>query len=187
MRLNRILFAWITLAALASAVCLLVYVVAQQTWRTAANDPQIQLARDAAAALAAGHAVETVVPRDPVDMERSLAPFLIVFDANGKVQASSGMLRGNVPLVPKGVLDSVRDRGEERITWQPIGGVRIASVIVSYSGGRMGYVLAGRSLEETETRVTQFGNLIALAWGATLVGLLLVVAGGNWILAPGQA
>jgi hypothetical protein len=183
-KLNRVVFAWLTLAALASAVCLLVYVVAQQTWRVAANDPQIQLARDAAAALAAGRTADSVVPRDMVDMERSLAPFLIVFDANGQVLAASATLRGQVPGVPKGVLDRVRARGEDRISWQPIGGVRIASVIVSYSGSRSGYVLAGRSLEETENRVTQFGNLIALAWIATLVGLFVVVAAGNWILAP---
>src|SRR5947207_14807465 len=130
-RLKRILFTWLMLAALASAICLLVYIVAQQTWRTSANDPQIQLARDAAAALAAGRAVETVVPRDTVDMERSLAPFLIVLDANGTVLAASAALRGNVPGVPKSVLDFVRERGEHRVTWQPIGGVRIASVIVS--------------------------------------------------------
>jgi len=183
-KLNRVLFVWFALAALASAVCLLVYVVAQQTWRTSANDPQIQLARDAAAALAAGRAVETVVPRESVDMERSLAPFLIVLDADGKVLAASASLRGSVPGVPKGVLDYVRDRGEDRITWQPIGGVRIASVVVSYSGARSGYVLAGRSLEETQHRVTQFGSLIGLAWAATLVGLLVVVAAGNRILAP---
>jgi hypothetical protein len=183
-KLNRALFAWLTLGALATAVCLIVYLVAQQTWRTSANDPQIQLARDAAAALAAGKAVDTVVPRESVDMERSLAPFLIVFDSNGKVLAASATLRGNVPGVPKGVLDYVRDRGEDRITWQPIGGVRIASVIVSYAGSRSGYVLAGRSLEETERRVSQFGTLIAFAWGATLIGLLVVVAAGSGMLAP---
>jgi len=181
---NRVLFAWLTLAALASAMCFLVYFVAQQTWRTTANDPQIQLARDAAAALAAGRAPDTVLPRETVDMERSLAPFLIVFDARGQVLAASGTLRGHVPGLPKGVLDYVRERGEDRISWQPIGGVRIASVIVSYSGSRAGYVLAGRSLEETESRVSKFGTLITLAWVATLVGLLVVVAAGNWVLAP---
>ncbi len=183
-KLNRAVFAWLTLAALASAVCLLVYVVAQQTWRTSANDPQIQLARDAAAALAAGHAPDTVLPRETVDMERSLAPFLIVVDADGKVVGSSGRLRGNSPGVPRSVLEYVRTHGEDRITWQPIGGVRIASVIVSYSGARTGYVLAGRSLEETQNRIAQFGTLITLAWAATLVGLVLVVAAGNWMLAP---
>jgi len=183
-KLNRVLLAWLTVAALASAICLLVYVVAQQTWRTSANDPQIQLARDAAAALAAGRDTAAVVPHESVDMERRLAPFLIVFDANGKVLAASGFLRGQVPGVPKGVLDYVRARGENRITWQPIGGVRIASVIESYAGSQQGFVLAGRSLEETQNRISQFGNLIALAWAATLVGLLVVVAAGNWILAP---
>src|SRR6516225_1043100 len=181
---NRAFFAWLTLAGLASAVCFLVYFVAQQTWRTTANDPQIQLARDAAAALAAGRAPDTVMPRETVDMERSLAPFLIVFGTSGQVLAASGTLRGHVPGIPKGVLDYVRERGEDRITWQPIGGVRIASVVVSYSGSQTGYVLAGRSLEETESRISKFGSLIALGWAATLAGLVVVVAAGNWILAP---
>ena len=175
---------WLTLAALATAVCFLVYVVQQQTWRAAANDPQIQMARDAAAALAAGKTVDAVVPHDTVDMERSLAPFIIVFDAKGAVLGASGALRGNVPRLPAGVLDYVRNRGEERVSWQPVGGVRVASVVVSYSGAQQGYVLAGRSLEETENRISQFGNLIALAWLATLVGLLVVIAAGNWLLAP---
>jgi hypothetical protein len=186
-KLNRVLFTWVTLGALATAVSLLVYLVAQQTWRTSANDPQIQLARDAADALGAGRAVESVVPRETVDMERSLAPFLIVLDANGRVLAASGRLRGHVTGIPKGVLDYVRDRGEDRITWQPIGGVRIASVIVSYSGTGQGFVLAGRSLEETEHRVAQFGNLIAFSWAVTLVALLVVAAAGNWMLSPRSA
>ena len=182
MKINRFLFAWLTLGALATAVCFLVHLVAQQTWRERQRLGQI--GRDRAAAMAAGKPAETVVARDAVDMERSLAPFLIVFDADGKILAASGSLRGQVPGVPKGVFESVRARGEDRITWQPIGGVRIASVIVSYSGSRQGFVLAGRSLEETESRISQFRSLIALAWAATLVGLLAVVADDTWILAP---
>src|SRR5262249_10218057 len=133
-RLHRVLFTWTCLGALATAVCLLVYLVAQQVWRQSANDPQIQLAPDAAAALAARKPPDAVVPKEMVDMERSLAPFLIVLDGSGKVVTASGGLRGNVPVVPRGVLAFVREKGEERVTWQPIGGVRIASVIVSYSG-----------------------------------------------------
>jgi hypothetical protein len=183
-KINRLMSVWLALGALATALCLTVYVVAQQTWRTSANDPQIQLARDAAAALAAGRPVDTVVAHDSVDMERSLAPFLIVFDADGKIVGASGTLRGHVPVIPAGVLASARQHGEDRITWQPVGGVRIASVIVSYSGSREGFVLAGRSLEETQNRISQFGNLIVLAWAATLIGLIVVVAAGDRILAP---
>jgi hypothetical protein len=186
-KMNRLMFAWVALGALATAISFLVYLVAQQTWRRSADDPQIQLARDAAAALAAGRPVDAVVAHDAVDMERSLAPFLIVFDADGKIAGASGTLRGHVPAVPAGVFASVRQRGEDRITWQPVGAVRIASVIVSYSGSREGFVLAGRSLAETQNRISQFGSLIALAWAATLVGLLVVVAAGSWMLSPRSA
>jgi hypothetical protein len=117
-------------------------------------------------------------------MERSLAPFLIVFDADGKIVGGSATLRGHVPAIPAGVFASVRQHGEDRVTWQPVGGVRIASVIVSYSGSHQGFVLAGRSLEETQNRISEFGSLIARAWAATLVGLLVVLTAGTWILAP---
>ena len=58
---------------------------------------------------------------------------------------------------------------------QPEAGVRIAAVIVPVSGAKPGFVLAGRSLRETENRIDQFGLLVVAALLATLVGSLVVV------------
>jgi hypothetical protein len=181
---RRVLRAWIALGALATALCLLVYVVAQQIWRHAANDPQIQMARDGAAALSGGQSVDAVVPHALVDMQQSLSPFVIVFDPGGRVVAASGRLHGKVPTPPSGVLDQAREHGEQRVTWQPEPGVRIASVVVPYAGGGNGSVLAGRSMEESEARTRQFQGLIGMAWLATLGGLLVVVAASEWLLPP---
>jgi hypothetical protein len=174
--LRRIFLRWLQLAGLTTALCLLLYVVAQQIQRHTANDPQIQMARDAATLLESGQTPDAVLPAERVDMSRSLAPFLIVLDDGGKVLATSATLRGAPRAVPPGVLAEVRARGEERVTWQPEPGVRIASVVDRYAGSSGGFVVAGRSLQETEERVVQFQHLILLGWALTLVGLAVVSA-----------
>jgi hypothetical protein len=171
--IRRILLRWLQLGGLASACCLLVWVAAQQVWRQDANDPQIQMARDAAARLASGQAVDTVVPMTTVDAAQSLAPFLTVLDDKGSIVASSGRVRGAIKAVPSGVLDHVRESGEEGVSWQPEPGVRIATVIVRYPSG---FVLAGRSLLETERRRDRMGELIALAWLGILIGVAVLVS-----------
>jgi hypothetical protein len=174
--LRKIFLRWLQLATVATALSLIVYVVAQQIGRHAANDPQIQMARDAALLLEGGQTPESVLPVAHVDMSRSLAPFVIVLDDTGKVLARSATLRGAPRAVPQGVLTNVRDHGEERVTWQPEPGVRIASVIERYGGSPGGFVIAGRSLQETEERVVQFQRLILLGWALTLAGLAVVTA-----------
>ena len=166
---------WLPGVVVATILVGLVYAAAQQTLRQGANDPQIQLAEDTAAALAGGAAARSLVPPQTVDIGRSLAPFLIVFDRDGQVAASSAVLDGATPALPPGVLDATRQRGENRLTWQPRPGVRIASVVTAVNGGAGGYVLAGRSLREVESRIDEVGLLVALAWLA-LVGATLAVA-----------
>jgi len=170
---RRILLRWLQLGGVASACCLLVWVAAQQVWRQDANDPQIQLARDAAARLASGQAVDTIVPATTVDAAQSLAPFLVVLDAKGAIVASSGRVHGTLQSVPLGVLEHVRESGEEGVSWQPEPGVRVATVVVSYPGG---FVLAGRSLLESERRTARLGELVGLAWLGMLVGLAVLVS-----------
>ncbi len=69
--MKRILFSWIPFAVVLTAVALMVYAAVQQVYRSSANDPQIQMAEDTAARLAAGASPETVVAGEPVDMARS--------------------------------------------------------------------------------------------------------------------
>ena len=57
-----------------------------------ANDPQIQMAEDTAWALVSNQTVEILLPSDKVDMKVSLAPYIIVFDADGKPTASNVLL-----------------------------------------------------------------------------------------------
>lgn len=179
-RIKTIFRIWLPFVVVITAFCALGYTSVQQAYRQGANDPQIQMAEDAAAALTNGGSADAVVPANRVSLDQSLAPFLIVYDAKGTVLASSVTLDGQTPGLPDGVLDSAKQMGEDRITWQPRDGVRIAAVIVPYQNG---FVLAGRSLREVEARVDQLTTFTGLAWLLALAATLAVIAFGEFFLA----
>ena len=170
----RIVKKWLPLAFLTAGLCALVYLTVQQSLRMGANDPQIQMAEDAASQLNTGAGVKSVLPSTKVEIAESLAPFMIVFDKSGNVLASSATLHGTVPAYPAGVLDYVRKNGQDRVTWQPEAGVRMATVVTPYQNG---FVMTGRSLTEVEKRESQVESLSGLAmlgiWAMTLVIIVL--------------
>jgi hypothetical protein len=181
-KVNIILRHWLPLAVVTTLLCGLVYLVVQQSLRQGANDPQIQMAEDAAAALAAGGTPESMVPAGQVEISTSLAPFMVIYSDTGEPLASSGLLHGTIPLLPSGVFDYTRQNGEDRVSWQPESGVRIAAVVVAYGGAQPGFVLAGRSLREVEKRESQVEQITGIVWLVALAGSLVVVAGCELIL-----
>lgn len=180
MEIGRFLTAWLSFAVISGMFCGLVYAAVQQNERQSANDPQIQLAEDAAAALAAGANASDAVPAGSVDPAKSLSPFVIAYDADGTVLSASGVLDGVPPRPPMGVFASARARGEDRVTWEPRDGVRIAAVIAPYqNAGGSGFVLAGRSLREVEAREDQTMRLAALAWVVSVLFGAVLFAGSS--------
>lgn len=165
----RSLFRAIAAAAAATIAVMFVYASVQQTYRTAANDPQEQLAHDAAADLKAGVALALVLPRDTVDMASDLAPFVIVYDAANRPLAGSALLDGALPVPPAGVLELARKSGAHSITWMPRRSVRVASVLHAVGDGSGRVVLAARSLREAEERESRLLVMAALAWAGLLV------------------
>jgi hypothetical protein len=151
------------------------YFVSQQVLRTSANDPQIQLAEDGARRIDAGEELAHIVPAFTVPMESSLAPFVIAYDDAGRPVASSATLDGTTPTYPQGVLDYVRTHGEDRVTWQPRRGVRIASVVTRSAHG---FVVAGRNMREVEERIYITFKLAFMGWifaNVSLCGLWLAM------------
>jgi hypothetical protein len=159
-----------------TVLALLVAVATQQDLRQGANDPQQQLAEDAATRLDAGEAPETVVRGPEVDLAASLSPFVAVYRTDGTIVASDGLLDGGLPDPPSGILATARSAGVDRVTWQPRSGVRIALVAVPWSGGT---VVAGRSLRRVEEIVTSIQQVVALIWLAGVIA----VAGASVIAA----
>jgi hypothetical protein len=168
---------WLIVALVTSAFCCLVYATVQQTLRQGANDPQIQMAEDIANSLENGESAASVIPTNQVDLSSSLGTFVILFDDLGNQTASSGVLHGQNPVLPGGVLDYTRRHGEDRITWQPERGVRIAAVVTRYNGVKSGFVLVGRSLREVEKRIDQITLFCGVTWLLTLsLAFILIIA-----------
>ena len=166
--MNRLGY-WLGAAVIITVVYLTIAATVQHLLRIGANDPQIQMAEDGAARLGQGEPATNLLGGD-VDVATSLAPFLIIYDVDGRVVASSARLRGTTPTLPVGVLHQTSPGNENRLTWQPRPGVRLASVVVA-SG--KGYVLSGRSLREVEQRASDAEHLIAAAWAGSLVVLTI--------------
>ncbi|GAC1399397.1 MAG: hypothetical protein NVS4B12_15110 [Ktedonobacteraceae bacterium] len=167
---------WLLIAIVIVGFYFSMYAVIQQVLRQGADDPQIQMAEDSAAKLAAGQSVQDVVPAGKVDIATSIAPYMIIFDANGTPIASSGQLNGQTPTIPSGVFDFVRRNGEDRITWQPQDGVRSAITVTQFKGASTGFVLAGRSLREVEKREDNILQLLNIGWIGMLIITLPVTA-----------
>jgi len=168
----KVLKTWIPLAATITLLCGIVYLMIQQTYRMDANDPQVQYALDIKAALEEGTTADQIVGQSKVDMGTSLDPFIIIYNSNKDVTASSVALNGGAPSIPSGVLDQVAKKGEERVTWQPQKNVRAATVVLKYKDG---YILVGRSLKETESRIEKHGINMLIGWALSLVATLFVV------------
>jgi hypothetical protein len=174
--LREVFRRWLPLAAAIVPLSLLVYAAVQQAHRSGANDPQVQLAEDAARALEGGATPESVLPAAKVELEHGLAPFVILYDAQGKPVAGSGTLGGRLAAPPQGVFDFARANGEERVTWQPERGVRIASVVRRSTSAAAAFVLAGRSMREVEEREANLRRMSALALLGALSASFLVAA-----------
>lgn len=168
--------AWFTLIAVAVVTILFgtLYGAVQQSQRIGANDPQIQLAEDAATKLNLGTSPKDVVSASAlgntsVNINNSLAPFVIVYDRKGSVVAGNGYFHAKIPTVPMGILKAADSRNYHAVTWQPEAGLRFAAV--SVSADRY-YVLSGRSLQEVESREGETEEIAAIGWVASLIILL---------------
>jgi hypothetical protein len=166
-----------------------IYAVVQQDYRQSANDPQLQMAEDAAARLSVGASSQEVMGHAiSVDIGASLAPYLIVFDASGHPLASSAMLDGKTPVPPIGVLEAATANGRNTITWQPRDGVRSAIAVYPWSyAGQSGTVVAGRSLREVERREDRLLLMVGAGWIGTLIAAAVAALAAAWLWGRGSS
>ena len=166
---------WIPLAVLITGMCALVYGAVQQDERQRANDPQIEISENIATYLKTGQDPAALNLGQPIDISKSLSPFVMVFDASGKLAISSAQLDGKNPDLPQGVLDAAKNKGQNRLTWMPGEDARAATITTYYKDKTEGYVLAGRSLREVEKRERWLHLQVSIAWLVTMVSTFFAV------------
>ena len=183
---SKLLKSFIPLAVAITLVCGLIYVSVQQVLRQSANDPQIQIAEDVSGALSTGVPPQAIANPNGTDLKKSLATFIIVYDSSKSAVLSSATLDGKTPELPKGILDEVNKKGQQRITWEPKSGIRVAAVIQKYSGKAPGYVLVARSIREVEKRELMLEQGVGIAWIITLIATLASIYFVNQKMVEGK-
>jgi hypothetical protein len=167
---------WVTLSVLITAAAAGVYVIGQQAGRLGADDVPRAMATRAAEQLSQGMAPAQVVGTSQVDLVADPTPFMIVYDQADHVLASGATVAGEPPTLPSGVLDAAVAGGEHHVSWQPRPGVREAVVALPWGDGRSsGVVVAGASLQPTESRSRALLGVAAIGWLILISAVTLVV------------
>lgn len=165
--MKKNLIYWIAASTVVTIIFGTIYATGQYILRSGANDPQIQLAEDIATRLNNGASPGNQTS-NKVDVAKSLSPFVIIYDKQGKELNGSVQLDGKTPELPKGVFSYANP--QYTVTWEPKSGVRIAAVVRSTNNG---YVLAGRNLREVENRENILLILVGIGWGVSEVVVTL--------------
>ncbi len=178
--ISRILKNWILVVFVTTGLAGTIYLAVQQNYRQSANDPQIQMAEDLHNYSQNSRILnfKELAVSNPIDISKSLAPFIIIYDENGTPSESKVTINGEVPKLAQGVFDYVNVHGEDRITWEPKSGVRIAAIIEHFTienSGVSGYELVGRNLREVEKRIDMLTLQIGAGWAATVIGSLVLI------------
>jgi len=155
-----------------TVLCGLIYVTVQQSHRTGANDPQLQIALDLKNAIETDRSTVQWMPGDTIEISKSLSVFKTFYNRNGEPVQSTGFLDGQLPRIPKTVLDFTERNRENVITWQPQRDIRLAMVIESVKSPSIGFVAVGRSLKEVEKRESTLVTMVLVAW-LVCVGVIL--------------
>lgn len=170
-----LLTVWAPQAIIITIICGLIYISVQQILRQSANDPQIQMAEDYAANISAGNISDSLSIDGSIDISRSLAPFIIIYDSAGKPLSGNARLNKKIPAVPVDFLLTAKNNGQSRITWQPEKGIKIAAVIIPFAGkAKGGFVLAGRSLREVQMRTSNIDMFCVSTWLILLAASYLI-------------
>jgi len=135
------------------------------------------MARDAASALAAGATPAQVTAGATVDVATSLAPWVAVYGADGTPLASSGTYLGKPPVIPDQARADAR-AGELSFTWEPVDGLRLATIVETFPGGT---VVAARSMQQVEERETRTLAIAAAGWLVALGAAALGAGLGVWL------
>lgn len=149
-----------------------IYVTVQQSYRSNANDPQLQIAGDMMHRMNEGKSIDHFMQNDTVDVSASLSVFKVLYDSSKTPVRSTGLLDGKLPQLPKGVFDFAKRNGENVFTWQPRSAVRVAMVLMPCRGACTGFISVGRSLSEVEKRESSLATIVFTVWIIVLAVIL---------------
>jgi len=99
--------------------------------------------------------------------------FTVLYDPSGRPLTGNATLHGALPQPPHGIFDVIRTRGEDKVTWQPNPGIRVALTGRPLPNG--GFVLAGQSLIPSEARTARLDRILRWMWLFAMLACLALV------------
>jgi hypothetical protein len=168
--MKKYLAIWLSLmlAGIFTAGC--VYIVAQQTIRMGENAPAAAIAYETRIKLENGQAPDQATGK--TDIRVSLEPFVMIYDAQRKLVATSASYGSESLVIPPGVFDSIDKNGDNRVTWQPKPGLRFATVGIKHADG---YIIGCVSLTEAEKLINQITLLLLVGSAAYAIGCAILL------------
>lgn len=167
---------WLAVVGSATLVLAGAYTMVQQSTRLSADDLPLSSAQTTVNKLATGAQPADIVSTIKSDLRNDSTSFVIITDESRQVLASSATLDGKTPLPPTGTFAFTKLHGTDRFTWQPVGGVRLATRIVTYKNdASSGFVVTGQSLKQAEDRITTYDKLAIATWLAVIAWTLFLV------------
>jgi sensor histidine kinase regulating citrate/malate metabolism len=165
-------------AALVTVLIGSIFVTGQHLYRSNANDPQVEISEQISEFIKQGAPADAIIDQEQaMDITNSLSAFAIVYDKDGKLVVSSGKIGEEIPTPPSSVFDSAKATGQNRFTWEPKKGTRIAAVLRKVDDEK-GFILVGRNLREIENREQALTFVIAIIW-IVLLGISALL---SWML-----
>jgi hypothetical protein len=102
----------------------------------------------------------------PAFLNRPLV-FVVFYDASGRALGGTATLHGTLPQPPHGIFNTIQQRGEYKVTWQPQPGIRVALTGRPMPNG--GFVLAGQSLIPSDACTARFYSLLRWMWAFAML------------------
>lgn len=166
---------WLSIVGSATLVLGASYTMLHQSARLNVDDKPLSVVQEAKAKIADDVTPADIVPEEEIDLRNSSGVFLIITDSSKEVLASSAILDDKSPLPPDSVFSDAEKAGSDRFTWEPTGGVRLATQVLKYEENGGGFIMAGQSLKQTEERLEGYKTIAVTAWVAIVAWTLIVL------------
>ncbi len=169
----RTVVIFVTLVLLVTVIFGAIFSTGQQVLRGDSDYPQVEVVQQVEGIIKQGVPLDVIVnSEEAIDLEDSMSLFVMIFDKDKNLVGSSAKIGEQSPTPPAGSFDEAKSNGENRFTWQPQDGVRVAAVLKPV--GDQAFVLAGKSLVETDKRIKTLTICTLIGWAVSILFALLL-------------
>lgn len=172
----RTIVIFVLLATILTIIFGAIYGTGYLVLRGDSNDPQIEVTRQVEDIIDQGVPLDAIVnSEEAIDLSESMSLFVSIFDKDSKLVSSTVKVDGESPTPNWDAFAKARETGEHRFDWEPKEGLRAAAVMKSV--GENGFVLAGKSLNETDKRLETLALCTSIGWAVSiLLAAVLTIA-----------